>query len=141
MVICFSNRDRHNRFTTEYNSVERFQEENPYANVWFAFNEKDDVSKTGIENEKCPICNGYIQSGKTNYYCSNYKNGCKLNIPYILCGKKLTQSQLLSLIRSGKTGTVKGFTSKSGKTFDAVISLNKFGAIEFVFPHSKGKEK
>lgn len=141
MVICFSNRDRNNRFTTEYDSVAIFQEENPYANVWFAFNEKDDVSKSSIANQKCPLCGGYIYSGRTGYYCSEYKKGCKLNIPFALCGKKLTQSQLQMLINSGRTNIIKGFTSKNGKTFDAALKLSTNGKIEFDFPNDKGMRK
>lgn len=103
MVICYSNRDRNNRFTTEYDNIAVFQEENPYASIWFAFNEKDDVSKANIVNEKCPLCGGYIRAGRTNYYCSEFKNGCKLSIPYAICGKKLSQSQLKMLIASKRT--------------------------------------
>lgn len=141
MVICFSNRDRNNRFTTEYDSLAVFQEEKPYASVWFAFNEKDDVSKANIVNENCPICGGYIHSGRVNYYCSNYKQGCNLHIPYAICGKKLTQVQLKMLISSKRTNVIKGFISKSGKPFDASLKINDDGKTEFVFDNNTKRGK
>lgn len=141
MVICYSNRDRNNRFTTEYDNIAVFQEENPYASIWFAFNEKDDVSKANIVNEKCPLCGGYIRTGRTNYYCSEFKNGCKLSIPYAICGKKLSQSQLKMLIASKRTNVIKGFTSKSGGNFDAALKINDDGKVEFVFDNNKRTKK
>lgn len=141
MVICFSNRDRNNRFTTEYDSIQVFQEENPYANVWFAFNEKDDVSSANIVNEKCPICGGYIRSGRINYYCSEYKNRCKINIPFAICEKKLSQAQLKMLISLKRTNIIKGFISKSGKPFDASLIINDESNTEFVFDNNHKRAK
>lgn len=138
MVICYTNRDRINKFTTEYSNITAFQEENPYANVWFAFNEKDDVSKANIANEKCPLCGGYIYSGRYNYYCSEYKKGCNLNIPYAICGKKLSQSQLKMLIASKRTNVIKGFISnKTGKSFNASLRINNDGKVDFVFDNTQ----
>jgi DNA topoisomerase-3 len=51
-----------------------------------------------------------------------------------LCGKSLTQAQLKKLAGAGKTDLIKGFTSKTGKTFDARLVLKPdFSGVEFNF--------
>ncbi len=58
----------------------------------------------------CPKCKtGKIVKGHTAWGCSNYKNGCKVIVPFIFKNKKITQSVLKSLIEKGKTGKLKGF--------------------------------
>ncbi|HPY84602.1 MAG TPA: topoisomerase C-terminal repeat-containing protein [Ruminococcus flavefaciens] len=50
----------------------------------------------------------------------------------------MTESQVIALISKGKTNVIKGFTSKSGKTFDASLVLDKStGKINFDFPTKK----
>ncbi|MDD6084268.1 MAG: topoisomerase C-terminal repeat-containing protein, partial [Oscillospiraceae bacterium] len=64
---------------------------------------------------------------------SGYKEGCKFSVGEI-CGKKITESQVISLITKGKTSVIKGFTAKSGKKFDAALWLDKnTGKINFEF--------
>lgn len=87
--------------------------------------------KTGIC--KCPICGGEVLAGEKNYYCSNYKDGCKLVILKSIAGKKLTENQIKQLIEKGKTSKIKGFTSKSNKKFDASLVLKKDFTIQFDF--------
>lgn len=94
------------------------------------------------KSEICPLCSGKIYKGNKNYYCSNYKNGCKLSIPFEILGKKLTQNQITMLITSSRTNIIKGFTSsKTGKTFDASLKLNSEGKVEFVFDNKKSNKK
>lgn len=89
----------------------------------------------------CPNCGQKIIKGKSNIFCSGYKNGCKFSVPYSLCGKKLTNSQIDMLISSQRTNVIKGFTGKSGNSFDASLKIGSEGKIEFVFPSNKGKGK
>jgi DNA topoisomerase-3 len=90
----------------------------------------------------CPACGKKLLNGKNNVYCSGYKNGCKFSIPYVICGKKLTEAQIAMLITSQRTNIIKGFTGKSGKNFDASLKMDNTGKIEFVFDnHIKGKKK
>lgn len=90
----------------------------------------------------CPSCGKRLVKGKTNIFCSGYKDGCMFSIPYTLCQKKLTDNQIQMLIHSQRTNVIKGFTSKAGKTFDASLKINDKGKIEFVFPNTKkGKKK
>lgn len=119
--------------------VDRFM----YAMETYVRNECDsyraDEIDTGLFKElpygNCPCCNeGTMLKGKTNVYCSNYKNGCKFSVPFMLCKKKLTDNQIKSLITKGKTSKIKGFVSKSGSKFEASLILDKTtGALKFEF--------
>ncbi|ELG9113819.1 topoisomerase C-terminal repeat-containing protein, partial [Salmonella enterica] len=54
------------------------------------------------------------------FFCT----GCEFKIWAEVAGKKLTQNQVETLIKNGKTGELKGFISnKTGKKFDAAIIL------------------
>jgi DNA topoisomerase-3 len=60
----------------------------------------------------CPKCkSGTMLKGKAAFGCSNFKNGCDFKIPFVLMGKKLTNSQIISLIEKRKTAVIKGFES------------------------------
>ncbi len=79
--------------------------------------------KTGMF---CPVCGGDIVTTAFGYGCSNYKpdkTGCTFCIGEI-AGIKITETQLKLLIEKGATGKIRGFKSKSGKKFDAVLKLD-----------------
>ena len=67
----------------------------------------------------CPSCDKEILIRPKGFFCT----GCEFKIWLELSSKKLTQSQVEMLIKKGKTGEIKGFTSKAGKKFDAVVTL------------------
>lgn len=85
---------------------------------------------------KCPKCeNGRILlgKGKDYYYCSEYKT-CNFFINVTIAQKKLTETQIKTLLETGKTGLIKGFTStKKGTKFDARLILNTDMKVEFLF--------
>ncbi len=57
------------------------------------------------------------------------------------CQEKLTQNQVETLIKKGKTGEIKGFTSnKTGKKFDAAIVLQDKTTGKLGFQFSKNKD-
>lgn len=101
------------------------------------------LSDTALKNAsnsvgECPCCSAKLFTSKKNIYCSNYKNGCKFSIPFEICSKKLTDTQIQMLIKSLRTKVIKNFTSKSGKKFDAALRLDKqTGKISFEFTNSK----
>jgi DNA topoisomerase-3 len=67
------------------------------------------------EEEKllCPKCKqGEIIKGKSAWGCSNFRNGCRMVIPFVFMDKKLTESQMKQLVLKGKTGKVKGFSGE-----------------------------
>lgn len=80
---------------------------------------------------KCPLCDGNIYQAKSgnNYYCSNYKSGCKFNVMKSdygfknITGKEITKIAIKNLLEKGstkaggKTITVTWNTSTSPKGF------------------------
>lgn len=67
----------------------------------------------------CPSCNKEILIRPKGFFCT----GCEFKIWSEFSGKKLTQNQVETVIKKGKTSEIKGFTSKAGKKFDAVVTL------------------
>lgn len=73
---------------------------------------------------KCPSCeDGKMVDRKTFYGCDQYKNGCKQTLPKTFLQKKLTQSQIQTLLSGKTTAKLKGFKNKQGKTFTAKLKL------------------
>lgn len=73
-----------------------------------------------------------------------YKKVVKCDNPACDChvfrekaGKELTDAQLKDLLKDRKTGLIKGFKSKQGNSFDAIVCLNDQFETEFSFPQKK----
>lgn len=70
----------------------------------------------------CPRCGGEIIEGEKGFGCTRWREGCSFVVwKTPICGKVLTRNQLKSLLKKGKTPLIKGFKSKSGKSFKAFI--------------------
>lgn len=81
----------------------------------------------------CPVCGqGKILVGKSGYGCSRWKEGCKFFIGKQIAGKNITESTAKRLVENKKTNVIKGFKSKSGKSFDAVLVIRD-GKVTFDF--------
>ena len=84
----------------------------------------------------CPKC----QKGVMQFYgkvvrCSN--PDCGLPVFRQKAGKTLTDAEITELLTNGKTGVIKGFNSKAGKPFSAIVAFDAdFNAV-FVFPDKK----
>ena len=89
--------------------------------------------KSKLQLGKCPKCEGEIVDFPKSYSCSRWKEGCGFTIWKYVAKKKLSESQVKSLVQNGKTSLIKGFKSKAGKNFDATLVLNKDGKVEFQF--------
>jgi DNA topoisomerase-3 len=76
----------------------------------------------------CPKCGGEISEVGKRVACS-----CGFGIWRVVAGKKLPVVAIESLLKSGISGSIKGFKSKSGKAFDASLKLLEDGKVEFVF--------
>ncbi|MBP5366534.1 MAG: DNA topoisomerase 3 [Bacteroidales bacterium] len=63
----------------------------------------------------CPRCGRPMLKGKAAWGCSGYKEGCKMVVPFEFSGKKITESQLKTLLAKGETAQIKGFVV-DGKT-------------------------
>ncbi|HGJ5921514.1 topoisomerase C-terminal repeat-containing protein, partial [Arsenophonus apicola] len=67
----------------------------------------------------CPNCGKAIVVRSKLFACT----GCDFKIWSTVAEKKLTAKQVETLIQKGKTGMIKGFKSKAGKNFDAMLIL------------------
>lgn len=95
--------------------------------VTFDFSVEDNVLGA------CPVCKkGKIKSNKSGYGCDRWKQGCKFFIGKQIAGKTISESVAKKLIKDKRTGILKGFKSKKGKSFDAALIL-KDGIITFDF--------
>ena len=110
--------------------------------------EKSSWAGTGSTGLTCPLCGNSIMVGTFGYYCSKKKDGCSFSLQNIIAGKKLTEKNLKDLCDKKKTGIIKGFKSKVGKSFDASLELieievgdTKSTKLEFIFPNSAKETK
>ena len=84
----------------------------------------------------CPKCGkGTMQFYKKVVKCDN--PACDCHVFREKAGKELTNDQLKDLLKDRKTGLIKGFKSKQGNSFDAVVCLNDQFETEFSFPQKK----
>jgi DNA topoisomerase-3 len=108
---------------------------------WFGVIKGSSGGKFLSEDEKkmiCPFCENPVRKYDWGYGCTNYKEGCKFSVRHEIAGKKITHSQVLMLLGSGKTAVIKGFKSSKGNEFDAALKINVEGKkVEFDFPNKK----
>ena len=89
----------------------------------------------------CPKCGkGTMQFYKKVVKCDN--PACDCHVFREKAGKELTNDQLEELLTDSKTGIIKGFKSKQGNSFDAIVRLNpETFQTEFEFPERKSQPK
>lgn len=85
---------------------------------------------------KCPACGKEIRKGKTNWFCTGYKEGCKFTLWENVAGAKLSEKDVIALCEGKKTG-IKHCTSKAGKTYDCKFELDEEKKIKFIFEDKK----
>jgi len=91
----------------------------------------------GGQGEACPKC----KVSKVRYYpkvvkCSD--PNCGLIVFRTVSEKQLSEQHITELLTKGKTGVIKGFKSKTGKTFDAALKFDENYHVTFEFSkHSK----
>ena len=81
---------------------------------------------------KCPICGKDVLRNRYGYGCIGYKEGCNFKISGVICNRVISKDNAKLLLEKGQTSKIKGFTSKNGKLFDAILILNN-DKIEFKF--------
>jgi DNA topoisomerase III len=85
----------------------------------------------------CPKCGlGRIIEGKKGYGCNRYREGCDLVVWKEIAHKTLTEKQRAALIRTGRTGIIKGFKSRSGSRFAARLKFDAEWKVVFEFADS-----
>ncbi|MGL5290026.1 MAG: DNA topoisomerase [Aeromonas sp.] len=104
-----------------------------------------DVSSITIEKKQAA---GQLE--KLDYVCPECKKdlinmarfiacrGCSLRVSKSLCDKALTDKQLATLLTTRVTPLIKGFTSKKGTKFNAILKLEAGGKVTFEFENKNG---
>lgn len=77
----------------------------------------------------CPLCSKDVIKGRYGYHCTGYKEGCNFKISGVICKRVISISKAQELINNYETGLIKGFVSKTGKTFDAKLTLENGKAV------------
>lgn len=106
-----------------------------------------DIPPEVLEGVVCPDCGGLIEIKPFGYGCSNFKQddpeSCRFLIGAI-AGKNLSAANVKELLTEGKTTTIRGFTSKTKKKFDACLKLEKREdgktAVSFDFENVEAKK-
>ncbi len=81
---------------------------------------------------KCPICQCEVRRTSFGYGCSGYTAGCKFSVNTSICKRVISKENMCLLLKEGHTAKIKGFISKNGKEFDAVLKLDN-GKVVFDF--------
>jgi len=102
---------------------------------------KKDISSAKVEqvknSDKKEIGNYLVKEESKVYKCSTIESPNEHFVIFKnISGKKLSTSQVKQLLEKGKTSLIKGFTSKTGKKFDAYLILQA-GQLKFEFPTKK----
>lgn len=93
-----------------------------------------DSFKPGSTNVVCPVCKkGNVILRDKAAGCSEYAKGCNFTVWRTVASKKLTDNQIIELIKKGKSPLIKGLVSKSEKTFEAYLILQPGGGVGFEF--------
>jgi hypothetical protein len=124
----------------DFEYIKKFIDENIKGAFKPDSNNHGDNAMEKLNGSACPKCGGDILIFDKFYKCSNSKydketktsSGCDFFVFKTLAGKKLSDKTVSDLLL-GRTVAQKGFTSKTGNSFDAGIRLNDAYKIEFIF--------
>ena len=87
---------------------------------------------------KCPKCGtGTMQFYGKVVRCDNAE--CGLPVFRLKANRTLTDDEIKDLLTDGHTKLLKGFKSKQGKSFDAIVAFDGDYNTTFVFPERKSK--
>jgi DNA topoisomerase-3 len=80
----------------------------------------------------CPLCGAEVVEQETSYGCRGRTQGCTFAIRKTIAGKRIGVRAVQALLKKGRSLVLKGFQSKSGKSFDARLKLDG-GEVRFDF--------
>lgn len=98
-----------------------------------------------LEGVACPVCGEPIEIMPYGYSCRRHRENpeaCYFSIGKI-AEKQLSKQDVEELIKNGHTQTLRGFKSKNGKKFDAVLTLTEEDGrkkLKFDFEHVEAKK-
>ena len=82
----------------------------------------------------CPSCGKDVVDRGKAFGCSAWREtGCGFRVWKVKSGKRLTAGQVKALLNKGRTDRIKGFKSKAGKPFEAVLKLDGQNGVVFDF--------
>lgn len=81
----------------------------------------------------CPKCGTPVYETRFAYECETAD--C-FRIGKQICGKAIVRKMAQDILKTGKTGCIKGFKGKTGRSFDARL-VWKNGKVEFEFPQKQ----
>lgn len=77
----------------------------------------------------CPACGGQVVETQKSFSCNQWQTGCKFviwkNDKFFKQMKKKPNKTMVKALLKNKKARVKGFTSKTGKKFDAFVFYEK----------------
>ena len=90
----------------------------------------------GDEVGVCPLCGGTVRRTSFGYGCMNYKEkNCRFTVKMKILGKTISLATVRALLTEKKTPVLTGFVSnRTGKSFDAMLTLGDDGSVNFAFP-------
>ena len=71
----------------------------------------------------CPLCSKPVVEQEKSFNCVGWQSGCKFTVWKTIAGKRIQTRTVKKLLSEGKTSVLKGFKSKSGKSFEAGLKL------------------
>ena len=82
----------------------------------------------------CPKCGKNVLAFSKVYACEAGKDACGFHIFKSISGKEISDTHAKQLLTKKKTDLIRGFTSKTGKKFDAHLVLREDLSLGFAFP-------
>ena len=82
----------------------------------------------------CPRCGGEVRENYKSFQCQK----CEWSLFKIILGRQFEPQEVEDLIRSGKVGPLRGFRSKLGRPFDAMMKLGPGPDFKTVFDFGNG---
>ena len=82
----------------------------------------------------CPKCGKNVLAFSKVYACEAGKDACGFHIFKSINGKEISDAHAKQLLTKKKTDLIRGFTSKTGKKFDAHLLLKEDLSLGFAFP-------
>lgn len=98
-----------------------------------------------LEGVACPVCGESIEIMPYGYTCRRHRENPEACYFFIgkIAEKQLSKQDVTELIKNGHTQTLRGFKSKNGKKFDAVLTLTEEDGrkkLKFDFEHVEAKK-
>lgn len=99
-------------------------------------NFKDNFKKSS--GTICPKCKeGKILKGKSNYFCSKYKDGCNFKIWNEISSKKITEEIVKEICENKTTKLIKNFKSKKGEKYNGKLFLDENFEVKIEYENTK----